>query len=133
MLLMLAYTIGGGLVVRYVSPKREQGPAVGLGTPRSHHQPETGLEALSQPLSATAPSRRLQPKYRSQLSVGFLIGVSVMIINLLLITAIISGANFADFGLTGPGYDPKSSTQAVTAFASLLLIAEVRAVLCSAC
>jgi hypothetical protein len=50
-----------------------------------------------------------------------------MIINLLLITAIISGANFADFGLTGPGYDPKSSTQAVTAFASLLLIAEVRA------
>lgn len=61
------------------------------------------------------------PKYRSALSVGFLIGVSATLINTLLLTAAISGANLAAFGLG----DPNSSTQAVTAFTSLLLIAVV--------
>jgi len=62
----------------------------------------------------------LQPKYRSPLSVGFLIGVSLMMVFLLLELGVISGANMARFG----GSEPSSSTQAVTAFASLLLIAE---------
>jgi len=43
MLLMLAYTIGGGLVVRYVSPKREQGPAVSVGAPSCHHELKIGI------------------------------------------------------------------------------------------
>lgn len=65
----------------------------------------------------------LQPRYRSGLSIGFLIGTSGMMISTLLTTAVVSGGNYAAFGL--PGIDPKSSTQAVTAFASLLLIAVV--------
>lgn len=72
------------------------------------------------PALLLAPCRSLQPKYRSPLSVGFLIGVSLMMIFLLLELGVISGANMARFG----GSDTSSSTQAVTAFASLLLIAE---------
>lgn len=44
-----------------------------------------------------------------------------MMVSTLLVTAVVSGGNYAAFGL--PGVDPKSSTQAVTAFASLTLIA----------
>lgn len=60
-----------------------------------------------------------QPKYRSPLSVGFLIGVSLMNIFVMLETGVASGANFAGFG----GGDMASSTEAVTAFSALLLIA----------
>jgi hypothetical protein len=50
--------------------------------------------------------------------VGFLIGVSVTMIMLLFITGVVSGGNVANFGIGSAS----SSTQAVTAFASLLFI-----------
>jgi hypothetical protein len=59
------------------------------------------------------------PKFRSALSVGFLIGVSVMLIQICLMVGVLSGSGMPMFFL---GVDPKSSAQAVTAFASLLLI-----------
>ena len=61
----------------------------------------------------------LQPKFRSALSVGFLIGTSFLMVNVMLLVAAVSGGNMAAFGMG----DAKSATQAVTAFASLLLIA----------
>lgn len=77
----------------------------------------TALEALVYGVGGTLIVR--YPKYRSALSVGFLIGVSVCMVLQLLVTGVVSGANFAAFGLGSA----TSSTQAVTAFASLLLIA----------
>ena len=62
-------------------------------------------------LSRFLCARRLQVKYRTPLAVGFLIGASFMMVNLMLITATVSGSA-----------GTVSGVQAVTAFASLLLI-----------
>ena len=52
-----------------------------------------------------------QVNYRTPLAVGFLIGSSFMMVNLMLITAVVSGSSANVSGV-----------KAVTAFASLLLI-----------
>lgn len=66
------------------------------------------------------PPPPLQPAHRSALSIGFLIGVSFMFCQLLLIVCVVSGANLAQMP-----EEPHSSTKAVTGFASLLLLAEI--------
>lgn len=61
--------------------------------------------------------RRLD--YRTPLAVGFLIGVGACMINVMLITAVISGSNLATFNqLPSP-----AGQNAVQAFAALLVLA----------
>ena len=64
-----------------------------------------------------------QPQHRSALSIGFLIGVSFMMCQLLLIVAAVSGANLANVGNTVE--EMSSGSKAVTTFASLLLLAQI--------
>jgi hypothetical protein len=60
--------------------------------------------------------------YRTPLAVGFMVGVGVMFVNTMLLVAVVSGANFARWGI---GASP-SSQQATEAFAILLFLAYVR-------
>lgn len=78
------------------------------------------LIALAYAVGGTLVIR--MPRFRSALSVGFLIGVSVMLVHLMLIVGVLAGSGMPMFFL---GIDPKSSSQAVVAFASLLLISTV--------
>lgn len=66
--------------------------------------------------AAGRTTRAPQVNYRTPIAVGFLIGSSFMMVQLMLVTAVVSGSE-----------GPASGVQAVTAFASLLLITLVRA------
>lgn len=74
---------------------------------------------LTMVLSAggTLVVRRVE--YRTPLAVGFLIGVTVLMANLMLITAVVSGSNISRWGL---GVLP-SSAEATQAFSIMLFMA----------
>ncbi len=62
--------------------------------------------------------------YRTHLAVGFLIGVGFMMTNLVLLTSVASGSNWANWNL---GATPQA-VEAVEAFSILLVLTYVRAV-----
>lgn len=81
----------------------------------------TALLGIGYSVGGTLILRKIN--YRTPLAVGFMVGVGVMFVNSMLLVAVVSGANFARWGI---GASP-AAQQATEAFAILLFLAYVRA------
>jgi hypothetical protein len=117
MLLLVVFAVGGTMVLRNV--RGTGGERGRVGRRARWRKAGRSLTITRAALAAPPPRRALQIAYRTPLAVGFLIGSSFMMTQLMLQTAVISGAGV--FAAKGSGLS------ATAAFASLILIFLVRA------